>query len=144
MPSSTPWTWGRWWRTGKEAWRAAAHGVTKSWTQLSNWTTNSSPGGVCFSLFHSSPVQVLEVLQYQSSAPVQSSAVLQYPLFMFPSSAPSFIQVPYPASEQQNPEVHIYTMVIPNQTKACLLHLHHLFFFEGRGNLVFLCFLNGE
>ena len=22
----------------KEAWRAAVHGVTKSWTQLSNWT----------------------------------------------------------------------------------------------------------
>ena len=23
----------------REAWRAAVHGVTKSWTQLSNWTT---------------------------------------------------------------------------------------------------------
>ena len=22
----------------REAWRAAIHGVTKSWTQLSNWT----------------------------------------------------------------------------------------------------------
>ena len=22
----------------REAWRAAVHGVTKSWTQLSNWT----------------------------------------------------------------------------------------------------------
>ena len=22
----------------REAWRAAAHGVTKSWTQLSDWT----------------------------------------------------------------------------------------------------------
>ena len=24
--------------TDKEAWRAAIHGVAKSWTQLSNWT----------------------------------------------------------------------------------------------------------
>ena len=23
----------------REAWRAAVHGVTKSWTQLSDWTT---------------------------------------------------------------------------------------------------------
>ena len=34
------WTWvwassGRWWR---EAWCAAVHGVTKNWTQLSDWT----------------------------------------------------------------------------------------------------------
>ena len=26
----------------KEAWRAAAHGVTKSWTQLSSWTTTTN------------------------------------------------------------------------------------------------------
>ena len=25
----------------REAWRAAVHGVTKSWTQLSNWTTTN-------------------------------------------------------------------------------------------------------
>ena len=25
----------------REAWRAAIHGVTKSWTQLSNWTTTT-------------------------------------------------------------------------------------------------------
>ena len=24
--------------TDREAWRAAVHGVAKSWTQLSNWT----------------------------------------------------------------------------------------------------------
>ena len=27
----------------REAWHAAVHGVAKSWTQLSNWTTISSP-----------------------------------------------------------------------------------------------------
>ena len=43
------WTWvwagfGSWWWTGKhgvmdrEAWRAAVHGVAKSWTGLSDWT----------------------------------------------------------------------------------------------------------
>ena len=26
----------------REAWRAAVHGVTKSWTQLSNWTESES------------------------------------------------------------------------------------------------------
>ena len=30
-----------WWRT-REAWCAAVHGVTKSWTQLSNWTTTEA------------------------------------------------------------------------------------------------------
>ena len=43
MASPTQWTWvwansGRWWRTRK-AWRAAVHGVTKSRTWLSDWTT---------------------------------------------------------------------------------------------------------
>ena len=30
----------------REAWRAAAHGVTKSWTQLSNWTTTASSSSI--------------------------------------------------------------------------------------------------
>ena len=43
MISPTQWTWvwinsGSWWWTGREAWCAAVHGVTKSWTRLSNWT----------------------------------------------------------------------------------------------------------
>ena len=47
MTSLTQWTWvwansGRWW--GQEAWCAAVHGVTKSWTQLSNWMTNHISG----------------------------------------------------------------------------------------------------
>ena len=29
----------------REAWSAAVHGVAKSWTQLSNWTTTSITGG---------------------------------------------------------------------------------------------------
>ena len=43
MASLTWWTlvWAssssRWW-TGRPAWRAAVHGVAKSWTWLSNWT----------------------------------------------------------------------------------------------------------
>ena len=47
MASLTQWTWvwassGRWWWT-REAWRAAVHGVAKSWTWLIDWmTTNSS------------------------------------------------------------------------------------------------------
>ena len=41
MVSLTQWTWvwinsGSWW--DREAWHAAVHGVSKSWTQLSNWT----------------------------------------------------------------------------------------------------------
>ena len=45
MASPTQWTWvwansGKWWRTG-EAWCAAVHGVAKSWTQLSDWTTTT-------------------------------------------------------------------------------------------------------
>ena len=40
MASPTRWTWiwvssGSWWL---EAWHAAGHGVTKHWTQLSDWT----------------------------------------------------------------------------------------------------------
>ena len=30
----------------REAWRAAIHGVTKSWTRLSDWTMNSNKGWV--------------------------------------------------------------------------------------------------
>ena len=30
----------------REAWHAAVHGVTKSWTQLSDWTEPQSPTGV--------------------------------------------------------------------------------------------------
>ena len=41
MAPPTQWTWiwvdsGSWWWT--EAWRAAVHGVAKSWTRLSDWT----------------------------------------------------------------------------------------------------------
>ena len=38
----------------REAWSAAVHGVTKSWTQLSNWTTTLTSfkyGGVVFILW---------------------------------------------------------------------------------------------
>ena len=42
LASSTQWTWiwansRRYW----EAWHAAVHGVSKSWTWLSNWTTTT-------------------------------------------------------------------------------------------------------
>ena len=45
MASQTQWTWiwassGRWWRTGRPRY-AAVHGVTKSWTRLSDWTSHS-------------------------------------------------------------------------------------------------------
>ena len=41
--SSTQWTWvwansGRQWRTGREVWHSAVHGVPKIWTPLSDWT----------------------------------------------------------------------------------------------------------
>ena len=47
MASPTQWIWiwassGRWWRT-REVRRAAIHGVSKSWTRLSNWTELNSP-----------------------------------------------------------------------------------------------------
>ena len=43
MASLTRWTWvwvnsGSWWWTERPGWRAAVHGVAKSWTQLSDWT----------------------------------------------------------------------------------------------------------
>ena len=43
MASPTQWTWvwvnsGCWWWTGRPGTSAAIHGVTKSWTWLSNWT----------------------------------------------------------------------------------------------------------
>ena len=42
MASPNQWTWvgvnsGSWWWT-RRLWSAAVHGVTKSWTRLSNWT----------------------------------------------------------------------------------------------------------
>ena len=45
MASLMQWTWtwansGRWWGTGK-AWHAAVHGVTKSWTQMGDWTATT-------------------------------------------------------------------------------------------------------
>ena len=45
MASPTRWTWvwassGRWWRTGRPG-HGAVHGVTNSWTQLSDWTSQS-------------------------------------------------------------------------------------------------------
>ena len=47
MASLTRWTWvwvnsGSWWWT-REAWRAAIHGVAKSWTRLSDWTELNNP-----------------------------------------------------------------------------------------------------
>ena len=43
MASPTQWTWvwvnsRSWWRTGKPGVLQSVHGVTKSWTQLNNWT----------------------------------------------------------------------------------------------------------
>ena len=43
MASPTQWTWiwvnsGSWWWTGRPGWCSTVHGVTKSWTWLSNWT----------------------------------------------------------------------------------------------------------
>ena len=47
MASLTQWTWvwvnpGSWWWTGREALRAAVHGVAESRTQLSDWTELNS------------------------------------------------------------------------------------------------------
>ena len=47
ITSLTQWTWvwassRRWWRTGKPGMLHAVHGVAKSWTWLSNWTTTEN------------------------------------------------------------------------------------------------------
>ena len=53
----------------REAWRAAAHGVTKSWTRLSHWTelnrnlSNSQESSPWFSLFS---VRLLALFVYRS------------------------------------------------------------------------------
>ena len=40
----------------REAWRAAVHGVTKSWTQLSDWTTTCPLSSICScSMLYSDP-----------------------------------------------------------------------------------------
>ena len=49
MASPTQWTcvWansGSWWWTGREAWHAGIHGVTKSQTWLSDWTELNTDG----------------------------------------------------------------------------------------------------
>ena len=36
----------------REAWRAAVHGVTKSWTQLSDWTDNKCPQNLTWFSVH--------------------------------------------------------------------------------------------
>ena len=36
----------------KEAWCASVHGVTKSWTQFSNWTTTNNFGSPIMNYFH--------------------------------------------------------------------------------------------
>ena len=56
MASPTQWTWvwassGSWWWTGREAWRAVVHGVTKSQTPLSDWTEHWLPKSCIVSRF---------------------------------------------------------------------------------------------
>ena len=42
----------------REAWRAAAHGVAKSWTQLSNWTElNSTDEQIALNSLKPKPIQ---------------------------------------------------------------------------------------
>ena len=79
MASPTQWTWvwansGRWWKTEK-AWHATVHGVTKSWTWLSDWTTTRWAVGNCKreALYFS--------LQAHSGPPLATSLCLApYPL----------------------------------------------------------------
>ena len=37
---------------GREAWCAAVHGVAKSWTWLSDWTTRTTPSATLMCVFH--------------------------------------------------------------------------------------------
>ena len=60
ITDSMTWVWvssGCWWWT-REAWHAAVHGVTKSWTRLSNWTTEKQ--GWFFSVLHEVESQWLQ------------------------------------------------------------------------------------
>ena len=59
----------------KEAWRAAVHGVTKSWTWLSNWSENKiwkvaiMMQEICF-LCHFNTIDI--------SFPLESSLILEF------------------------------------------------------------------
>ena len=54
----------------REAWRAAVHGVSKSWTRLSNWTTITIPSSwalflgssFCLLLYNDCPIFHLHIL----------------------------------------------------------------------------------
>ena len=43
----------------REAWRAAVHGVTKSWTRLSDWTEPTAKRHFLLLFFYPSPLPVM-------------------------------------------------------------------------------------
>ena len=69
----------------REAWCAAVHGVTKSWTQLSDWTTTSILEGWTSSVKwgQASDDQMLSPLSSQCIKHLCISSVLKWSFFIF-------------------------------------------------------------
>ena len=68
----------------RKAWRAAVHGVTKSWTRLSRWITVTTRMKTSATL-----LQNLSVLSTSRSAPLSSSYCISYISLSFQPCIPS-------------------------------------------------------
>ena len=99
----------------REVWRAAVHGVAKSQTWLSDWTTRATPSAILMCVFHSRGLTLnTDYRTTFSSHPISliSSFTFELLLLILPTSE---------SSQYKSCYSHLLCL--------CLFHHPHLFFF---------------